>query len=461
MDYIENKTFAEIKIGDSDSISRTVSREDIELFAIVSGDVNPAHVDSEYAKHDMFHELIAHGMWGGALISSVLGTKLPGPGTIYLGQTLKFLKPVRIGDTVNATLRVAEKKSEKNIVILNCSCTNQDGKEVITGDATVIAPTEKLKLKKVVLPKIEIKRDANESLCAKTIALAKSMSALITAVVQPIDESSLSGSVEAAKDGLITPILIGNQDRINQAALKSGLDISPYKLIPANDDYDAVSKAIGLVKQGKAEAIMKGALHTDALLGPILNKEQGLKVLRRLSHVFVLDVPSYHKLLFLTDAAINISPDLDEKRDITQNAIDLFQKMGLGVPKVAVISAVETVTEKMQATLDAAALAKMAERGQIRGGLVEGPLAFDNAISKAAAKIKGIVSDVAGDADIIVVPNIETGNALYKETTFLFQVEGAGIVLGTSVPIILTSRADSALTRAFSCAVAVLYARDN
>lgn len=461
MKYIENKTFDEIQVGDMANLSRTLTREDIELFAIMSGDVNPAHVDPEYAKQDMFHEIIAHGMWGGALISTILGTKLPGPGTIYLGQTLKFVSPVTIGDTINVSVRVASKRDDKKILTLECRCTNQNGKEVISGEATVIAPSTKIKVKRVALPQFEIKPDEHNSLSHQIIALTNGMKPLDTAVVQPIDENSLGGAVEAAADGLMNPILIGEKDKILKAATQMGVDIKPYRIIETEDDNDAVQKAIELVKKGEAEAIMKGKLHTDSLMSPVLDKEHGLRTNRRMSHVFILDIPSYHKLLFLTDAAININPTLSDKKDIVQNAIDLFHGIGLGTPKVAIISATETVNEKMQVTLDATALCKMADRGQITGGILDGPLAFDNAVSKEAAKAKGIVSHVAGDADIIVVPEIETGNALYKQTRFLFQIDGAGIALGAKVPIILTSRAAGpGITRKFSCAVALLYVRN-
>lgn len=461
MKYIENKTFDEIQIGDMANLSRTLTREDIELFAIMSGDVNPAHMDPEYAKQSMFHEIIAHGMWGGSLISTVLGTKLPGPGTIYLGQTLRFVSPVTIGDTINVSVRVASKRDDKKMLTLECRCTNQNGKEVIAGEATVIAPSTKIKVKQVALPKFEIKPDKHNSLSHQIIALTNGMKPLDTAIVQPIDENSLGGAVESALDGLMNPILIGEKDKILNAARQMGVDIKPYKIIDAENDHDAVQKAIELVKKGESDAIMKGKLHTDSLMSPILDKEHGIRTTRRMSHVFILDIPSYHKLLFLTDAAININPTLSDKKDIVQNAIDLFHGMGLGTPKVAIISATETVNEKMQVTLDATALCKMSDRGQITGGILDGPLAFDNAVSKEAAKAKGIISHVAGDADIIVVPEIETGNALYKQTRFLFQIDGAGVALGAKVPIILTSRAAGpGITRKFSCAVALLYARN-
>ncbi|NRA73212.1 MAG: bifunctional enoyl-CoA hydratase/phosphate acetyltransferase [Rickettsiales bacterium] len=461
MKYLENKTFKEIKLGDEASISKTLSRQDIELFAIMSGDTNPEHLDAEFAKHTKYHEIIGHGMWTGSLLSAVLGTKLPGPGTIYLKQTLDFLEPVTVGDTVTIKVKVTDKKREDNIVVLDCECINQDGKKVISGEATVIASQKKIKVKKFDLPSLKIERDKKNSLSSKIIESAKSLSPLITGVVQPIDANSLAGAIEAAEDKLIIPILIGEKNKIKKIAQHTKINLNKYKIIEAKNDHDAVLKAIDLVKKGKIEAIMKGKIHTDGLLSPVIAKENGLLTAeRKVSHVFVLDVPSYHKFLFLTDAAINIEPSLLFKKSIVQNAIDLFHVLGLGTPKVAIISATETVNEKMPATLDATALCKMSERGQITGGVLDGPLAIDNAISKEAAKSKGIVSHVAGDADILVMPNIEAGNALYKQMRYMFKIEGAGIVLGTKVPIILTSRAAlPGLTRKFSCAISLIYAR--
>ena len=457
--YIENKPFDEIKLGDEANLSKTLSRQDIELFAIMSGDMNPEHLDAEYAKIEKPHEIIAHGMWGGSLISALLGTKLPGPGTLYLKQTLNFLKPVALGDTIRIKVKVIDKQKKNNIVTLDCKCINQDGEEVISGEAVVVAPKKKSKVKSVSLPQIKFK-DPENSLCNQIIESAKLLSPLITAVVQPIDENSLVGAVEAAEDKLILPVLIGDEKKIKETAKQTSTNISKYKIIHAKNDDEAVLKAIKLAKQGKAEAIMKGQIHSDGLLSPIVAKENGLTTGRRISHVFIMDVPSYHKLLFITDAAININPSLDDKKSIIQNAIDLFHILGLGTAKVAIISATETVNEKLPATLDATALCKMSERGQITGGILDGPLAIDNAISKEAAKSKGIVSHVAGDADILIMPNIEAGNALYKQMRYMFKIQGAGIVLGAKTPVILTSRAAGpGITRKFSCAISLLYAR--
>ncbi|MGH6942993.1 MAG: phosphate acetyltransferase, partial [Geminicoccaceae bacterium] len=271
-------------------------------------------------------------------------------------------------------------------------------------------------------------------------------------------ESSLRAAIEAADADLIQPILVGPEAKIRGVAEQFGLDISPYRLVDAPHSHAAAAKAVEIVREGRAETLMKGSLHTDELMAEVVRKEGGLRTERRISHVFVMDVPTYPKPLAITDAAINIFPDLETKRDIVQNAIDMAHALGIELPKVAILSAVETVTPKIPSTIDAAALCKMAERGQITGGLLDGPLAFDNAISKEAARIKGIRSEVAGDAGILVVPDLEAGNMLAKQLSFLANADAAGIVLGARVPIILTSRADTVRARMASCAVAVLLA---
>jgi phosphate acetyltransferase len=292
----------------------------------------------------------------------------------------------------------------------------------------------------------------------RLIARAKELPAVATVVAHPCDETSLRGAVEAADAGIIVPILVGPVAKITAVARTHGLDISRFEIVDAPHSHAAADKAVQLIREGKGELLMKGSLHTDELMHSVTSGATGLRTERRLSHVFVLDVPTYAETLFLTDAAINIFPDLDAKRDIVQNAIDLFTQVGLGTPRVALLSAVETVTTKIPSTIDAAALCKMADRGQITGGLLDGPLAFDNAIDPEAARIKGIRSEVAGRAQILVVPDLEAGNMLAKNLTFLARADAAGIVLGARVPIILTSRADSVRTRMASCAVAMLYA---
>ena len=279
---------------------------------------------------------------------------------------------------------------------------------------------------------------------------------IATAIAHPCDESSLRGACEAAEAGLIAPILVGPEARIRAVAGQCGVDLAPYRLDDAPHSHAAAAQAVALVRAGEAQALMKGSLHTDELMAEVVRKDTGLRTERRISHAFIMDVPTYPKALVVTDAAINIFPDLETKVDIVQNAIDMAHAFGREMPKVAILSAVETVTPKIPSTVDAAALCKMAERGQITGGLLDGPLAFDNAISKEAAEIKGIRSEVAGDADVLLVPDLEAGNILAKQLSFLANADAAGIVLGARVPIILTSRADSVRARMASCAIAAL-----
>jgi phosphate acetyltransferase len=293
----------------------------------------------------------------------------------------------------------------------------------------------------------------------KLIAAAQAEAPARTIVAHPCDETSLRGAIEAAEAGLIHPVLVGPEARIRSVAAQCGLDLAGYEIVDTPHSHASAAQAVALVREGKGELLMKGSLHTDELMKEVTAAATGLRTDRRISHVFIMDVPGHPETLFITDAAINIFPDLDAKRDIVQNAIDLWQGVGLGTPRVAIVSAVETVTTKIPSTIDAAALCKMAERGQITGGLLDGPLAFDNAIDPEAARIKGITSPVAGHAQILVVPDLEAGNMLAKNLTFLAHADAAGIVLGARVPIILTSRADTVRTRLASCAVAALYAK--
>ena len=290
----------------------------------------------------------------------------------------------------------------------------------------------------------------------RLIAAAQKQHPLTTAVAHPCDETSLKGALEAAEESLITPILVGPKDRISEVAQSFSLDLGRMEIVDVPHSQAAAEKAVELVRTGNAELLMKGSLHTDELLAEVVKRETGIRTGRRISHVFVMDVPGHPHTLFISDAAVNIAPDLMAKRDIIQNAIDLYAGLGLGTPKVAILSAVETVTTSIPSTIEAAALCKMADRGQITGGELDGPLAFDNAISPEAARIKGIKSPVAGQAQILVVPDLEAGNMLAKNLTFLSHADAAGIVLGARVPIILTSRADNVRTRMASCAVAVL-----
>ena len=455
MQYIENKTFDEIKVGDSAELTRTLKQGDIELFAVMSGDVNPAHVDADYAQSDMFHKVIAHGMWGGALISAVLGTELPGPGTIYLDQSLNFRKAVGLGDTVTVRITVTEKSTKHHHVTLRCLCVNQNGETVIEGQARVVAPTQKVRRPRVILPEVHLhERGARfEKLITATAPLAP----VPTAVVHPCDTLSLEGALEAGKRGMIVPVLVGPRAKIEAAAAEAELDISGLEIVDVPHSHAAAERAVALAREGRVGMLMKGKLHTDELLAPVMDKNTGLRTERRMSHIFALDVPNYPKPLFISDAAINIFPDLNCKRDIVQNAINLALALGIDVPKVALLSAVETVTPSLPSTLDASALCKMADRGQIIGGMLDGPLAFDNAVSKAAAQAKGIQSQVAGDADILIVPDLEAGNMIAKQLIYLAGADAAGIVLGARIPIVLTSRADGVMSRLASAAMAQLF----
>ncbi len=455
---ITNKTYDQIAVGDSATLTRTLTKEAIQLFATVTGDMNPAHLDEAYAKTDIFHQIVGHGMWVGSMFSVLFGMQLPGPGTIYLRQTLDFLKPVHLGDTVTASVTVTHKNDTHKHITFKTLCANQHGVNVLQGEAVVLAPPTQICWPAMALPPVQVKTQSHnyeQWLMDKIAGLAP----LKVAVVHPVDAFSLTGAVEAAKAGIIDPILIGPEAKIRQTAADAQLDITSYTLVTTPHSHAAAATAVAMARAGTVEALMKGKLHTDELMEAVVDKDNGLRGKHRMSHVFVLDVPRYPKPLFLTDAALNIKPNLMDKKDIVQNAINLFAALGLGVPKVALLSAVETVNEKIPSTIDATALCKMAERGQITGGILDGPLAFDNAISRESAAIKGIVSPVAGDADILVVPDIESGNMLYKELQYFSGAQGAGIVLGAKVPIILTSRAGDAQSRVVSAALALLFAR--
>jgi len=404
----------------------------------------------------MFHEVIAHGMWGGALISTVLGTQFPGPGTIYIDQTLHFSRPVGVGDTVTVTLTASRKFDHNHHIVFDCTCINQDGQKVIRGTAEVLAPIEKIRRARIELPGVTLFDRAARY--QGLLARAKGMESIPMAVVHPCDAESLGGAVTALRADLIVPILVGPVAKIRSVAEEQGYDLGGIEIVDAPHSHAAAAQAVSLVRAGRAEGLMKGSLHTDELMGEVVAAGSGLRTARRISHVFLADVQTYPRPLLITDAAINIDPTLTEKVDIVQNAIDLAHALGIAEPKVAILAAIEVVNPAMRATTDAAALCKMADRRQITGGVLDGPLAFDNAVSLVAAKTKGILSAVAGRADILVVPDLESGNMLAKQLEYLAGALLAGVVVGASVPIVLTSRADSAESRAASCAIAVLMA---
>ena len=348
------------------------------------------------------------------------------------------------------------KIDETHRVTFDCRATNHRGEEILTGSAEVIAPTKKISRPRIVLPEIELEQKGRRY--QHLIEMTRGLDPIRTAVVHPVDITSLLGAVEAARAKLIVPVLVGPEARIHAAATQAGLDLSPYEIVSTQHSQASAAQAVAMARASKVDALMKGALHTDELMHAVLDAERGLRTARRISHVFAIDAADYPRPLFITDAAINVNPTLTDKRDIVQNAIDLAHSLGIPQPHVAILSAVETVTEKIKSTLDAAALCKMADRHQITGAILDGPLAFDNAVSEEASKIKGIVSPVAGRASILVVPDLEAGNMLAKQLEYLAEAQIAGIVLGARVPIILTSRADKTLARLGSCAIALLLA---
>ena len=451
---IRNRTFDEIALGDEATLERTLTAVDIQLFAALSGDVNPQHMDPAFAASTRFHGVIAHGMWGASLISAVLGTRLPGPGTIYLGQTLTFLAPVHIGDTLTVRVKVRERDAAKRHLVLACSCVNQAGVTVIDGEARVIAPTERIERPRATLPEVRLVDGAGKTL----LDYVRPLGAIRVAVVHPCDEASLAALLDARRAGLIDPLIVAPRTKVEAVGRKAGLDLSGIDIEDAPHSHAAAARAVELAGACKVEALMKGSLHTDELMSAIVAHESPLRTARRVSHCYLMHTPAYPRPFIITDAAINIAPTLEEKADIVRNAVELAQAIGVATPRVAILAAVETVNPHMPATLDAAALCKMSDRGQIEGAILDGPLAFDNAISAAAAHIKGIESKVAGVADILVVPDLESGNMLAKQLEYLGGASSAGIVMGARVPVILTSRSDSNETRINSCAVAVLVA---
>lgn len=455
MDQIRNRTFDEIAVGDSATLTRTATLKDIALFAAASGDVHPAHMDDDFAAGQRFGHLVVHGMWTASLISALLGTELPGPGTIYLAQDLRFLRPVKPGDTVTANIRVREKRDQKHAIVFDCECNDAQGQPVLTGTVEVIAPTVRHELERAEVPEVQVNRHRIFDIGMKR---AYKLPPLRTAVVHPASNRAIVAAVEANDEKLFVPVLVGPRHRIEAAARSAGVSIEGMELIDVPHSHAAAEHAARMAGRGEVDAIMKGSLHTDELLSAVMARENGLRTDRWLSHVFLFDVPAYDKLLMVTDGAINIAPTLEQKRDIAQNAIDLARLLGIDQPKVAVLAAVETVNPKMASTLDAAALTVMAARGQIKDGWVDGPLAFDNAIDMEAVKEKGIESKVAGQADILLAPDLEAGNIAAKQLMYFARADSAGLVLGAKVPIILTSRADSVRTRLASIALARIVA---
>lgn len=453
MPHFENVPFDRLEVGATAETTRTCTADDLYVYARSSGNRNPLNLPQADGDLHGVAEGVAPMLWVASLISEVLGNKLPGPGTLYRAQTLTSHEPARVGDTLTTRVRLLE-KGEGRITRFRTEVVRGDGKTILSGEAEVIAPDRPQTYDAGDLPEILLDRHVH---FARLLEEAEPLPALRTVVVAPEEAKSLGGALLGRDHTLIEPILVGDPAKIRAAAEEIGADLGEIELVEAPETKLAAARAVEMVRDGKAQAIMKGHLHTDVLLHPILDRDTGLRAGRRLSHIFVMDVPGLKQLLFVTDAAVNITPDLKTKVDIVQNAIDLARALGIDEPKVGILSAVETVNFAIPSTMDAAILSKMAERGQIRGGLVDGPLAMDNAIDVEAARTKGLTSMVAGKADILVAPNLESGNMVAKQLSFVAHAEAAGMVIGASCPVILNSRADDDTARLASCAVAALY----
>ncbi|WBU60228.1 bifunctional enoyl-CoA hydratase/phosphate acetyltransferase [Paracoccus albus] len=450
---IENKTFDELQIGDSAELRRLITPDDLIIFATASGNYNTMHLPGFDTDGDGKSEEVAPGMFTASLIAGVLGSMLPGPGTLYRNQTLSFMERAHAGEELLARVTVVDKQAGGLITLRTEVIRASDDAVIVNGEAQVMAPETKFVAKDIHIPGLLVQRHRHFD---ALIEQAAPLPALITAVVCPVTEESLNGALLAADDSIITPILIGNAAKIQAAAKSLGRELTGIEIIDEPSDTGAAQMGCQLARDGRANAVMKGHLHTDDLLRAMVDKETGLRTGRRFTHVFVMDVPGEPEPLLVTDAAINISPDLKTKVDITQNAIELAVSLGLE-PRAGILSAVETVNPDIQSSVDAALLSKMADRGQIKGGAVDGPLAMDNAVDMAAARTKGLKGAVAGRANILVVPGIDAGNMLAKQLSYISHAEAAGLVLGAQVPVILNSRSDGAMSRLASCAVAAIH----
>ena len=452
---LTNLTFDELAIGDTRDLRRLCTQDDLIAFANISGNHNPMHLYDADGDGDGTPEAVVPGMFVGALVSAVVGNLLPGAGTLYRSQSLTHHARAYAGDELVSRVTVTDKNDQTHLVTLATEVRRLgDDALILSGVAEVEAPRVKLSYSSHDLPGLIVQRHRHFE---KLLKLAEPLPALTTAVVCPEEPNSLGGALLARARTLIEPILVGDPDRIAATAAAIGAALGGIEIVPEADHDAAARRAVALVHEGRAGALMKGHLHTDQILRATVDRDNGLRAGRRFTHVFVMDVPGLSHLLLVTDAAINIAPDLKTKVDIVQTAIDLARSLGIETPMVGVLSAVETVNPDIPSSIDAALLSKMAERGQIKGGLVDGPLAMDNAVDVAAARTKGLTSPVAGRAEVLVVPNIDAGNMLAKQLTYIAHAEAAGVVMGARVPIILTSRADGDMARLASCAVAALH----
>jgi phosphotransacetylase/acyl dehydratase len=441
MSPIENRTFDELQVGEEDHLVHALTSEDFSLLATQAATIGAGLVDPMVAATRAFEIDAAQSGWASALMSALIAGRFPGAGSKLVRQTIETTTAARPGDVITIVAKVMSKAPEGRRVTIEVRATNQRGELAMAGSAEIAAPKKPI----AVEPRKEFIEEMHDKgrRYKQLIDAARDLRPLKIAVAHPVDEASLLGAIEAAREDLIEPVLVGPEAKIRRAAATHNIDIDGYRIVPTEHSHAAAAKAVALARGGEVEAVMKGALHTDELMHEVVAADTGLRTSRRISHVFAIDAPAYPRPLFITDAAVNIYPSLIDKRDIVQNAIDLVIALGIVTPRVAIL----------------AALCKMADRGQIVGGILDGPLGFDNAVSFEAARTKGIVSPVAGQADILVVPDLETGNMLAKQLVYLADAEMAGIVLGARVPIVLTSRADNTLARLGSCAIALIFAR--
>ena len=431
-DVIKNVLYDDIEIGQSARLVRTLTLEDIRAFAAVSGDVNPAHLDASFANESMFHGVIGHGMWTGSLVSTVLGTILPGPGTIYLEQSFRFKRPVRIGATLTVTVTVAEKHDEKHSLVLDCTIDNQDGNQVVVGQAKVMAPTEKIIRPRMGIPKLNVFDP--ETRVQSFLGSLQPTQPIRIGLIHPTDQISLTAAVEMATTGKLTPVLIGPEKKIRELALRLALDIHALEVIDAEHSHQAAKRACDMAARGDVEALARGNLDKNEIVGAI-RETQALHTKTSLSHIFRFDVPLYHKPLLLTDAVLHHRPSLTDKVFIVQNAICAAQYLGVETPKVALLAAVATIDSDYQSTLDAAALCKMADRKQITGGHLDGPVVLDQAVSEA--------SNGSDCSDILVAPDNESANMLARQLEYFAGASSCGVIVGARVPVALAMRTAS------------------
>jgi len=454
--FIESKTYDEISVGDTAKTEHVLTTDDAMAFASISG------FDSVLKTDELIERAggvppTGPNMWCASLVSGLFSMNIPGPGCTLTDISLSFQNRIRVGDRILVKVQVTEKDDSTKKVKFDCEAMNGGGAPIFSGTAQLIAPLAKLRWSTLPVPQLIVNNPYRHYL--GLIARANAKPAVKTAIVWPCDEVSLGGAIQAFKDKLIVPVLVGSEAKIVSLAERMQIDLGSIRIVDVGESRAAAIRAVELARKGEVQMLMKGSLHTDELMGAVVSREGGMRTGRRISHVFALDVPSYHKPLLVTDAAINIQPDLETKIDILQNAIDMMITLEVANPKVAILSAVESVNAAIPSTLDAAALCKMVDRGQITGAIVDGPLAFDKAISSDAARIKKIKSPVAGDVDLLLVPNLEAGNILFKQLQYLAGALAAGVVVGAKVPIVLTSRADGELARMASCALGVLLSK--